>query len=214
MTAELEPLVEPLRLTPGQRDKWLQLITDQPHISSRGALWKAGVKIVARPPEGKRKAQYRAATKAEVEQLLASDPDLHEAYEDARGRSPERIRAELQRRAIDGVLEPVFHQGEIVGEIRRYSDRLLLALAKARLPEFQDTTRIEVTGGGGGPIEIEDHSASLTDVARVLYNVGALTVIDGELIAEEDEDDADVSGGAARAALPAAPHLLPDPAAG
>jgi hypothetical protein len=37
-----------------------------------------------------------------------------------------RFDGELMRRAVDGVDEPVLHNGKIVGERKRYSDRLLM----------------------------------------------------------------------------------------
>ena len=106
------------------------------------------------------------------------------------------FRAELRRRALEGWDEPVFHQGEVVGHVRRHSDTLLIFELKRRDPTYRDNQRIEVTGPGGGPVEIEDRSASLADVARILEAVGALTSI---------------GGGPARPALPAAAALLPAP---
>lgn len=41
--------------------------------------------------------------------------------------------------------------------------------------EFQESSRVELTGRDGNPIEVQDRSASLDDVARVLEAVGALT---------------------------------------
>jgi hypothetical protein len=55
-------------------------------------------------------------------------------------------------RAKDGVLEPVFYQGEPVGAIRKYSDGLMLALLKRYKPD-RYAARTEVTGVGGGPVE-------------------------------------------------------------
>jgi hypothetical protein len=48
------------------------------------------------------------------------------------------IQDEIRRRAIDGVDKPVYQQGKCVGYVREYSDSLLLALAKSRMPEFRD----------------------------------------------------------------------------
>ncbi len=55
------------------------------------------------------------------------------------------IRAELFRRAVQGVEEPVVSAGKLVRNIdgtpltvRKYSDALMAALAKARLAEFKD----------------------------------------------------------------------------
>lgn len=75
-----------------------------------------------------------------------------------------------------------------VDDPEQASDAVKLAWAKRWQPAYNGNTRVEVTGADGAPIEIEDRSASLADVARVLEAVGAL---------------ASVGGGAARQELPA-----------
>lgn len=67
------------------------------------------------------------------------------------------------------------------------SDAIKLGWARRWQPAYGTNARVEVTGADGGPVEIEDRSASLADVARVLEAVGAL---------------AELSGGAARDTLP------------
>ncbi len=99
------------------------------------------------------------------------------ALEDAN----DAVRAEIARRAMEGIQEPLVSMGQLVYEmepmlddagnpvldkhgnpkmqrgqqatIRKYSDTLLIFLAKARMTEFKDTTRHEVTGKDGNPIE-------------------------------------------------------------
>lgn len=56
-------------------------------------------------------------------------------WEDAQERYKERIEREIDRRAIDGVLEPVHYQGKRVDKVRKYSDNLLMFRAKAEMPE-------------------------------------------------------------------------------
>ena len=48
---------------------------------------------------------------------------------------------EAVRRAVEGVIKPVFHQGKRVGTLRVFSDPLLMFLLRARRPErFADRT--------------------------------------------------------------------------
>ncbi len=62
---------------------------------------------------------------------------------------------EARRRAVDGVEEPVYHQGVQCGTTRRYSDNLLTLLLKARRPEkYRERTSMELTGKDGEPISI------------------------------------------------------------
>lgn len=98
-------------------------------------------------------------------------------------------------RAVQGIEEPVVSQGQLVYEYeqvvdettgkflfadngkpllkrvrqvtkRVYSDSLLTTLLKARLPEkYRDRQSVELTGKGGGPLQVQRHKdlALLTD---------------------------------------------------
>jgi len=51
-------------------------------------------------------------------------------------------------RAVIGWEEPVYHRGELVGQIRKFSDSLLLTLLKGAKPEkYRDTAKVAVTIG-------------------------------------------------------------------
>ena len=45
------------------------------------------------------------------------------------------LEEEARRRAAEGVLEPVYYKGEVVGEIRKYSDQLLTFLLRGYRPK-------------------------------------------------------------------------------
>lgn len=63
------------------------------------------------------------------------------------------LEAEAWRRAAVGWDEPVFQKGEQVGEIRRYSDTLMVTLLKGHRPErFKDRSSTELSGPGGAPL--------------------------------------------------------------
>jgi hypothetical protein len=48
---------------------------------------------------------------------------------------------------VDGTLEPVFHQGQEVGQVRKYSDTLLIFLLKGRKPDtYRDNVSVEQKG--------------------------------------------------------------------
>lgn len=64
------------------------------------------------------------------------------------------LEQEAIRRAVDGVAEPVYWQGEIVGLTRKYSDSLLQFLLRGRRREVYGD-RTEITGAGGGPIQLQ-----------------------------------------------------------
>jgi hypothetical protein len=88
------------------------------------------------------------------------------AFGQARDALVETLEAEAVRRARDGWVEPVFHQGAQVGSVRKYSDTLIIFLLKANRP---DKYRDNVTVIKLGDVNLK----SLTDdQLRVLRNAG------------------------------------------
>lgn len=83
---------------------------------------------------------------------LQTDPAYRRAYEWCKLAKNADIEDALYTRAVHGWKEPVWHQGEKVGYNRKYDNRLLMFLAKARMPETYGQ-RVQVTGAGGGPIQ-------------------------------------------------------------
>lgn len=72
---------------------------------------------------------------------------------------------EAKRRALDGVLEPVFYKGEKVGSIRKYSDTLLIVLLKAHAPEkYRERVSTEISGPDGKPIQTEQIITTTLDL--------------------------------------------------
>lgn len=57
-----------------------------------------------------------------------------ECFEEARRLTLGALEDEAQRRAVDGVVEPVFYRDKLVGHKRRYSDSLLIRLLEANGP--------------------------------------------------------------------------------
>ncbi len=63
------------------------------------------------------------------------DADFAAQWESALKHATAVLEATAFERAINGTVRPVFFQGQEVGEYYRYSDRLMLALLRARMPE-------------------------------------------------------------------------------
>lgn len=74
---------------------------------------------------------------------MTSDTEYAEAFAAAKDEFVEVLEVEARRRAADGTLEPVFFKGEQCGEIRKYSDTLMIFLLKANRPDkYRDEVRI------------------------------------------------------------------------
>lgn len=61
----------------------------------------------------------------------------------------ETVQEELHRRAMDGVEETVYFQGQECGTKINYSDALLTTLVKAKSPEFREKLSVDTTIHGG-----------------------------------------------------------------
>lgn len=68
----------------------------------------------------------------------------------------EMIEAEIKRRAVDGVEEPIFHKGMRIDTVKRFSDALLIFWAKAVDPDKyrENSQKLEHTGPGGQPLNM------------------------------------------------------------
>lgn len=75
---------------------------------------------------------------------MKDDPDYVEAFKSADLSAGDRLEQEARRRAVEGVTEPVYHKGGVVGEVQKYSDTLLIFLLKGAKPDkYADRQQIQ-----------------------------------------------------------------------
>lgn len=85
---------------------------------------------------------------------LRTDADYKARFEESDRIAIKALEDEAHRRALHGVQEPVFHQGQICGHVQKFSDRLMEFLLRGRQPEiYGDRFKAEMTGKNGAPIE-------------------------------------------------------------
>lgn len=82
-----------------------------------------------------RAARVAGVATATVWQWRRSDRKFRTAMDRAQEVANMLAEDELVRRATEGVVEPVFQGGHLVGGIRRLSDQLLMFYLKANMPE-------------------------------------------------------------------------------
>lgn len=74
------------------------------------------------------------------------EPDFAEQWKVYLAAGAELLEDEAIRRAREGYDEPVFHQGAIVGKVRKYSDTLLIFLLKGQMKDkYGDKLQTTVT---------------------------------------------------------------------
>lgn len=97
---------------------------------------------------------------------LAADPLYAEAYELAKQHTLDVIEAEIIRRGVKGYKEPIVYQGKITGHVRRYSDNLLMFLAKRRDPAYRDNYNLGVMASGDVTVQLQIPRPPSSPVAR------------------------------------------------
>lgn len=107
------------------------------------------LELLSRSGQQSSSAYQVGVTAKTVQAHARQNPEFKAACGDALDRYRERIDGEVRRRGLEGVEEPVFFQGIVVGWLRKYSDQLLLAHAKRHVPEYRDRVQadLNVTGG-------------------------------------------------------------------
>ena len=75
---------------------------------------------------------------------MKNDQDYAERFEEAKQEYIEILEFECDRRAVEGVKEPVFYKGKIVGHQVKYSDNLLMFRLKKLNPSYRDGAPVQV----------------------------------------------------------------------
>lgn len=99
--------------------------------------------------------------------LRDADPEFARLWAEAYREGTDTLVAEARRRAFEGVEDvKVIGSGDFQREVqvRHYSDTLLMFLIKQRDPSFRDNSRVELTGGNGGPVQVEHRGVKLADI--------------------------------------------------
>lgn len=93
-------------------------------------------------------SRYSKIPRRTVYQWEMDDPEFKREFDRSRKIVIATLEDEAARRAYEGNMRPVFQGGKKVGNIREYSDTLLIFLLKGLAPE-KYRERFEHTGKGG-----------------------------------------------------------------
>ena len=78
--------------------------------------------------------------------MRSEDPDFAEKWDLAIRVHVARMEEEADRRGMEGIMEPVYYKGEVVGHKRNFSDQLLMFRMKGEAPE-KYAQNLKVSGG-------------------------------------------------------------------
>lgn len=108
---------------------------------------EAYLKLIAAGWTNKQAAEKVNRNPSTIWRLRQREPAFQAAYDVAAAEGTDCLEDEARRRAVDGVLEDQYYRGAVVGQVRRYSDVLLMFLLKSRDRErFSDKQEIKHTG--------------------------------------------------------------------
>ncbi len=82
----------------------------------------------------------------------AVSPAVARRWAEALSLGREKVRDEVFRRAVVGIKKPVFHAGQMVGQVKQYDNRLLWSLLKSQEPETYGDKRARPHGGA--PVDL------------------------------------------------------------
>lgn len=127
----------------------------------------------------------RAAKKAgihpsRVYQIMSEDAEFKAAVEEAMEAGVDRAENAAFKRAVDGVVKGIWHNGVKVGEELVYSDSMLALVLKSRRKAIY-SERTELTGANGAPLvdgkEMDD-TAKAARIAALMSLANARKAIE------------------------------------
>lgn len=93
-------------------------------------------------------AEAAGIVRSTVYEWQEHDETFSLRFHEAEATANDVLRAEILRRAYEGVEEPVYQLAKYVGTVRKFSDTLLIFEAKRRMPEYRDKVDVKATMQG------------------------------------------------------------------
>ena len=141
--------------------------------------------------------QANIARKSHYE-WLRDDPEYKSLFSDAKEDACDNLLEEARRRGQEGVEEPVYWQGQVVGTVRKYSDNMLMFLIKGMRPEvYRDNWRGEMVHTGAVAISRGPDLTRLTDAELEQLKILADRAMEGmaALPSPDEEEEQDGTDG-------------------
>jgi hypothetical protein len=107
----------------------------------------------------------------------SGDVDFAARWNQSLTMAADLLENEADRRGRDGYDEPVFCKGKVIGQKRRYSDRLLLARLKALRPHLYREGVVRTVGPSVPTMIVRDFAAQADDLLRFIAE-GKITLDD------------------------------------
>ncbi|MFZ1005536.1 MAG: hypothetical protein WAN65_01785 [Candidatus Sulfotelmatobacter sp.] len=138
-------------------------------------------------------AQVAGLDTSTLYQYRKAHPDFRQAWEEAIETAGDNFEAEAVRRGVEGVEEPVFYKGEIVGYVLKYSDTLLSKLLDGAKPGKYRPQPAQLEGGGNVKIGIAIIPMTIRSLEEwekgYIAPQNGAPMIEGKAVEVKPEDD-------------------------
>jgi hypothetical protein len=102
-------------------------------------------------------AKAAGLDRSSVYKAAKANPEFAQRWEDAEKAYVDVLVREAHRRAVEGVEEAVWYQGNECGKVRKYSDSLLTTMLKAAAPaEFRENATVKIGNDNDGAFRVEE----------------------------------------------------------
>lgn len=127
--------------TEERKAQWLQAFADEVYVT--------------------RACKVSGVSRSTAYQWRSEDPVFAERWAEVDEQNVEALEAEARRRGMHGTLKPVFYKGDEVGQVREYSDALIMFMLKAKRPDvYRDRAHVTHAGDPKAPLQVE-HTVNL-----------------------------------------------------
>jgi hypothetical protein len=102
-----------------------------------------------------------------VDYHLKNDVDFSRQADEAKEQAIDLLHMRCMQRCIEGDIEPVYWQGEVVGHIRKFDSRLQIEMLRAHMPDrFKTPGQAVVNVDTGDKILVMDEATRMKLIAR------------------------------------------------
>lgn len=108
-------------------------------ITNTRAAKRRYIKMLAKSSGPRSAAEKCGIGYRTTKRWRATDPEFARQEVEASARYLEKLEIEADRRGVDGVDEPIMHDGEVVHHKKKYSDQLLMFRLKKLDPSYRDS---------------------------------------------------------------------------
>jgi len=112
-------------------------------------------------------ARAVGTSKRNVVRKRESCPEFDQMVLDALEQFKEWTIARVQQHAWEGVREPIYQGGELVGDKTAYSTQLQVLEARRVVPEYRERHHVEVSGDASKPVRVDLTSLSDEELAKL-----------------------------------------------